>query len=49
METPGNTHCGNKKYLRRKELTDGTIRNVEEFDRCTEVREDEGDAAYYAS
>lgn len=32
-----------------KELTDGTIRNVKEFDWCTEIREDEGNTTYYAS
>lgn len=35
--------------MRRKELTDGAIRNVEKFDRCTKIREDESDAAYYTS
>lgn len=40
-----------KKYPRhrKKELTDSAIRNVKEFDRSAEVREDEGDAAYHAS
>lgn len=32
-----------------KGLTDGTIRDIKKFDRSTEVREDEGDAAYHTS
>jgi len=45
-------YFGNKKIskiYKEKKLTDGAIRNVKEFDRSAEVREDEGDAAYHTS